>query len=74
MHSVFGKINYGCLKHLGLVQPSGGWQSLIEQLICTVQIKAKEGSSKKVKTYICEDKNGGDSNYIQLYLILNYQI
>jgi len=33
LHSVFGKINYGGLKHdslyLGLVLPSGGWQSLI---------------------------------------------
>jgi hypothetical protein len=32
VHSVFGKINYGGLKHnslhLGLVLPSGGWQSL----------------------------------------------
>jgi hypothetical protein len=33
VHSVFGKINYGGLKHnslyLALVLPSGGWQSLI---------------------------------------------
>ena len=33
VHSVFGKLNYGGLKHnslyLGLVLPSGGWQSLI---------------------------------------------
>ncbi len=35
VHSVFGKINYGGLKHnslyLGLVVPSGGWQSLISE-------------------------------------------
>ncbi len=34
LHSVFGKINYGGLKHnslyLGLGLPSSGWQSLIE--------------------------------------------
>ncbi len=34
VHSVFGKINYGGLKHnslyLGLVLPSGGWQCLIQ--------------------------------------------
>ncbi len=31
VHSVFGEINYGGLKHnLGLVLPSGGWQSLIQ--------------------------------------------
>ncbi len=34
VHSVFGKINYGGLKHnnlyLGLVLPSGGWQRLIK--------------------------------------------
>jgi hypothetical protein len=33
VHSVFGKINYGGLKHnslyLALVLPYGGWQSLI---------------------------------------------
>jgi hypothetical protein len=33
VHSVFGKINYGGLKHnslyFGLILPSGGWQSLI---------------------------------------------
>ncbi len=33
MHYVFGKINYGCLKHnslyLGLMLPPGGLQSLI---------------------------------------------
>ena len=37
MHSVFGKINYGGLKHnslyLGLVLPSGGWQSLIKTFL-----------------------------------------
>jgi hypothetical protein len=37
VHSVFGKINYGGLKHnslyLGLVLPSGGWQSLIYTLM-----------------------------------------
>jgi hypothetical protein len=35
VHSVFGRINYGGLNHnslyLGLVLPSGGWQSLIVQ-------------------------------------------
>ncbi len=35
VHSVFGKINYAGLKHnslyLGLVLPSGGWQSLIHK-------------------------------------------
>ncbi len=37
VHSVFGKINYGSLKHnslyLGLVLPSGGWQSLIQNVL-----------------------------------------
>ncbi len=36
MHSVFGKINSGGLKHnslyVGLVLPSGGWQSLIKSV------------------------------------------
>jgi hypothetical protein len=35
VHSVFGKINYGSLKHnslyLVLVLPSGGWQSLLDE-------------------------------------------
>jgi len=34
VHSAFGKIYYGGLKHnslyLGLVLPSGGWRSLIK--------------------------------------------
>jgi hypothetical protein len=37
VHYVFGKINYGGLKHnslyLGLVLPSGGWQSLIVSIV-----------------------------------------
>ncbi len=40
MHYVFCKIYYGGLKHtslyLGLVLPSGGWQSLIDQAIIHV--------------------------------------
>jgi hypothetical protein len=35
VHYVFGKINYGGLKHnslyLGLILPSGGWQSIIQK-------------------------------------------
>ncbi len=48
MHSVFVKINYGGLKHnrlyLGLVSPSGGWQSPInsETNKATVFVKAGE--------------------------------
>jgi hypothetical protein len=38
VHSVFGKINHGGLKHnslyMGLVLPSGGWQSLIVLSFC----------------------------------------
>jgi hypothetical protein len=43
VHSVSGKINYGGLKHnslfLGLVLPSGGWQSLIIKELSRVQNK-----------------------------------
>ncbi len=42
VHSVFGNINYGGLKHnslyLGLVLPSGGWHSLIHFIGCYFRI------------------------------------
>ena len=42
VNSVFGKINNGGLKHnslyLGLVRPSGGWQSLIAILLSFIVV------------------------------------
>ncbi len=51
MHSVFGKINYGGLKHnsvyLGLVLPSGGWQNLIvSQFVCCHKSSSLQQSLK----------------------------
>jgi hypothetical protein len=49
VNSVFGKINYGVLKHnslyLGLVLPSGGWQSLIGLW------KIKRGGAQLIKEF-----------------------
>jgi len=55
VHSVFGKINYGCLKHnrlyLGLVLPSGGWQSLVENKRTDVNLNAKTPAFDRTIVY-----------------------
>jgi hypothetical protein len=68
VHSVFGEINYGGLKHnslyLGLVLPSGGWQSLIST---SAFIKNNIGLSIKISitTRLSISYSNNNSNIIK---------
>ncbi len=75
MHSVFGKINYGGLKHnslyLGLVLPSGGWQSLILKVLLFYNNSLKWIVTEKDLAYFepqsVKQKKNFDSDAWSLY-------
>jgi len=60
VHSLFGKINYGGLKHnslyLGLELPSDGWQSLIKCILTTRCHKVRVNFGLLTTVYIFQSR------------------